>query len=54
MKRSTWIRWAAWLAAGATVLQVSACTEQALVAGSAASVVTAGGVIYIVTRILTE
>ena len=47
-----WQKWAAVLACGAALLQVPSCTDAATVVTSIASTVTAGGVIYIIARIM--
>jgi hypothetical protein len=47
-----WHKWAAVIACGAMLLQVPACSDAALAATAASSVVTAGGVIYIISRIM--
>ena len=48
-------KWAALLAMGAVVFQTnSACVQNAAVVTSASSVLTAGGVIYLVFRIATD
>jgi len=53
MLKRSWHKWMAFLTAGgAVLLQIPACTETAIAIGSAASVVTAAGVGYIVWRVL--
>ncbi len=47
-----WNKLAAVLACGAMLLQVPACTDAATVITSIATSITAGGVIYIITRIM--
>lgn len=51
MRKRTWITWAAILSSGA-LFQTNACTQTASVVTATASAVTAGSVIYIVTRII--
>lgn len=53
MLRRSWNRWALLLASGgAILLQTPSCVESATIVGSVAQVITAGGVLYIVGRIL--
>jgi len=53
MLKRSWQKWAALLGCGgAVLLQAPGCTEAATVITSLASVVTASGVIYIITRIM--
>lgn len=48
-------KWAALLATGAIVFQTnSTCVQNAAVVTSASSILTAGGVIYLVFRIATD
>lgn len=47
-----WHKWAAVIACGATLLQVPTCTDAATVVTGIATSITAGGVIYIITRIM--
>jgi hypothetical protein len=47
-----WQKWAAVLACGAALLQVPSCTDAATVVTGIASTITAGGVIYIIARIM--
>ena len=52
MRKRLWGRWATLLAAGAVLLQTPGCVETAAVVTSIAQVITAGGVMYIVGRVL--
>lgn len=52
MRKRLWGRWASLLAVGAVLLQTPSCVETATVVTSIAQVITAGGVMYIVTRVL--
>lgn len=45
-------KWAILMASGAMMAQAPGCTEQAVVIASFAQVITAGGVIYLVGRVL--
>jgi hypothetical protein len=45
-------KWAAVIASGAMLLQAASCAETASVVTGIATTVTAGGVIYIITRIM--
>ena len=47
-----WHKWAAIVACGGMMLQITTCTDAATVVTSLATTVTAGGVIYIITRIM--
>jgi hypothetical protein len=47
-----WHKWAAIVACGGMMLQITTCTDAATVITSLATTVTAGGVIYIITRIM--
>lgn len=47
-------RWLATLASGAMMLQTSGCTQALTTTIAISSVITAGGVIYIVTRIIRD
>jgi len=47
-------KWAALLMPGAMMLQTTGCIEAAATAGATASVVTAGGVLYLISRILGD
>lgn len=51
MRRRTWLTWAALLSTGA-LFQTTGCTQTASVVTATASAITAGSVIYIVTRII--
>lgn len=53
MKRSNWKKWVALLTTGAAVLQATtSCNRLATGVITASSVVTAGGVLYIIDRIV--
>ncbi len=52
MRKNALLKWAALLAGGAMLLQVPSCAETATIIGSYAQVVTAGGVIYLIARVL--
>ncbi len=53
-KRGEWYRFLASLSSGAFMLQTAGCAETALVATGIFSAVTAGGVIYLVSRIVND
>ncbi len=46
--------WTAALTAGGMLLQTTGCTDVAIGLTTAASLVTAGGVVYIVSRVLSN
>jgi hypothetical protein len=53
MRKSSWNRWTLLaLASGAVMLQATGCAEAAFYFSSIANVVTAGGVIYLVSRVI--
>jgi len=55
MKRAAkWMALLSALAGGSMLLQTSVCAEQAAVATAIASAVTAGGVLYLVSRVLNN
>ena len=47
-------KWIAAVVSGSVLLQTTACIQNAVAVGSVSSVVTAGGVLYIVSRILRD
>lgn len=55
MKRHTWKKWAVLLATGGALLQTTtSCNQLATGVITISSVVTAGGVVYIVSRIIQD
>jgi len=52
MSKFPWKRTALAMLCGAVLLQTPACTETSLIVSSLANVVTAGGVVYLVTQVL--
>lgn len=52
--RLSWLKWAATLAAGATMLQANGCVDGTDFLTSTASVLTAGGVLFLVFRVLSD
>jgi hypothetical protein len=54
MRKLPWRKWAVMLTSGATLLQVTGCAEVSVVITAVATSVTAGGVIYLISRILTD
>ncbi len=50
--RIRWYRWATLLSGAALLLQVPACTDAAVIVTSIASVFSAGGVLFLVSRVL--
>lgn len=54
MNTNRWRKWAAMLLPGAMMLQTTGCVETAIAAGATASVVTAGGLLFLISRILGE
>jgi hypothetical protein len=54
MRRNYWKKWAIAVISGSTLLQIPGCVETAALITSAASLATAGGVWYLVTRIMND
>lgn len=54
MRLIKWHRWLLMAASGAVVLQTTACIEFSTTLTAIASAVSAGGVVYIVTRIINN
>lgn len=54
MKRFRWKSFAALLASGSVLFQAPSCVETAAVVTSAASVASAGGILYLVYQIITQ
>jgi hypothetical protein len=52
MIKRSWNKWAALLVGSGLLLQTPACTETATVISTVAQVISAGGVLYIVSRIM--
>ncbi|MFH1746259.1 MAG: hypothetical protein ABIG44_04370 [Planctomycetota bacterium] len=52
MRKHAWKMWALAMASGAVLLQTPACVETATIVTSVAQVITAGGVVYIVSRVM--
>ncbi len=52
MRKVYWKKLTLGLLSGSLLLQLPACTETALAISSLASVVTAGGVMYLVQRVI--
>ncbi len=52
MRNGQWKKWALAMFSGATMMQVPGCTETAIGILTLASVVTAGGVVYLVVRVI--
>lgn len=52
MRRLRWKTWTLLLTSGAVLLQVPACAETLYYLSGIANVVTAGGVIYLVSRVV--
>ena len=52
MRKRSWNKWAVLLASGAFLLQTPACVETATILTSISSVISAGGVLYLVGRVL--
>jgi hypothetical protein len=50
--RKTWKKWAITFLTGATLLQTPSCVETSTVITAIATTVSAGGVLYIVGRII--
>lgn len=47
-------KWIASVLSGSVLLQTTACIQNAVTIGSISSVVTAGGVLYIISRVLRD
>jgi hypothetical protein len=54
MRKASWKKWAVAVASGSVLLQTPGCAETAAVITSLSSLVTAGGVWYIVGRIIGD
>ena len=54
MRRIGWKKWAIAVMSGSMLFQVPGCVETAALLTSAASMATAGGVWYLVTRIMND
>lgn len=54
MRTASWKRWAAVVLSGSMLFQVPGCLETAAVITSFSSVLTAGGVLYLVGRIIND
>lgn len=54
MKFKAFRRWAALLASGAVVFQVTSCGTNAAVVTSVATSLTAGGVLYLVYQVVND
>ncbi len=52
MRKRSWNMWAVLMASGALLMQTPACVETAAIVSSVAQVITAGGVLYIVGRVM--
>lgn len=54
MKPARWKSWAVLFMSGSMLFQTPSCVETAAVITSAASALSAGGIIYLVTRIAND
>jgi hypothetical protein len=54
MRKTGWKKWAVAVASGSMLLQVTGCVETAAVVTSFSSLVTAGGVWYLISRIIND
>ncbi|MGD8451719.1 MAG: hypothetical protein PVJ57_07865 [Phycisphaerae bacterium] len=52
MRKSSWIKWSCLLAGGALLLQAPTCAQYTATVGDLAMVAAAGGVWYLVSRVL--
>lgn len=51
MRNTTWKKLALMLLSGSVMLQIPACTQTAISVATFASLVTAGGVVYLIGRV---
>jgi len=54
MRKTGWKKWAIAVASGSMLLQAPGCVEAAAVVTSFSSLVTAGGVWYLISRVIGD